>query len=259
MAHELLAQIALEEHHIAQAGYCAIRALDKGQQMAVLTPVVARSYALLLQFLAVSGASKLTVQKYQRKALDLAHRLEEVLMLSYTLLAVGSISVSAARWKEGRDNLVQAEQIVVQFKDAQLWENVVSQRAHLEFYHGNFAQSKELYEQAHASAAARGDPKIQNRCMMGIAGILIAQNQVAVVVVVLVVAVAMTVTVAVTDGRGCCCGCACCCGDDRYVCRYRRTRRSRSSRAASRRPSHGGSTRCACCARVSAPRRSRKL
>ena len=76
-------------------------------------------------------------------------RLEEVLMLSYTLLAVGSISVSAARWKEGRDNLVQAEQIVVQFKDAQLWENVVSQRAHLEFYHGNFAQSKELYEQAH--------------------------------------------------------------------------------------------------------------
>ena len=32
----------------------------------------------------------------------------------------------------------QAEQIVVQFKDAQLWENVVSQRAHLEFYHGNF-------------------------------------------------------------------------------------------------------------------------
>ena len=28
-------------------------------------------------------------------------------MLSYTLLAVGSISVSAARWKEGRDNLVQ--------------------------------------------------------------------------------------------------------------------------------------------------------
>ena len=49
MSHELLAQIALEEHHIAQAGYCAIRALDKGQQMAVLTPVVARSYALLLQ------------------------------------------------------------------------------------------------------------------------------------------------------------------------------------------------------------------
>ena len=141
-------------------------------------------------------------------------RLEEVLMLSYTLLAVGSISVSAARWKEGRDNLVQAEQIVVQFKDAQLWENVVSQRAHLEFYHGNFAQSKELYEQAHASAAARGDPKIQNRCMMGIAGILIAQNQVVVVVVVVVV-----VTEPLHDGH---CGdpdraepgrcCCCCCG-----------------------------------------------
>ena len=35
-------------------------------------------------------------------------------MLSYTLLAVGSISVSAARWKEGRDNLVQAATTTVQ-------------------------------------------------------------------------------------------------------------------------------------------------
>ena len=51
----------------------------------------------LAQFLAVSGASKLTVQKYQRKALDLANRSQQQQQVTTTttgMMKVGSRDLS---------------------------------------------------------------------------------------------------------------------------------------------------------------------
>ena len=52
----------------------------------------------------------------------------------------------------------------------------MAHRAHLEFYRGNFSESKRLYEKARSSGKERGDKNMLNRCNAGIAGILLATN-----------------------------------------------------------------------------------
>lgn len=52
-------------------------------------------------------------------------------------------------------------------------------QAHLEFYRGNFSKARTLYDAAIASAEARGDKQIINRCNAGIAAVLLVTDEVA--------------------------------------------------------------------------------
>ena len=47
LAYELMSRVAMQEHDVSLASYCATRALQLGQQLEHLTPVVARAYASL--------------------------------------------------------------------------------------------------------------------------------------------------------------------------------------------------------------------
>jgi len=176
-AYELLAQLSLVEHKIAQAGYCAMTALNFGYRLPFLTPVVARSYASLLQVAASSGGSNRQVQSYKRKALDTCEQLYELSLLSYTLLAVGANDAGNARWADAEGNLQTAVGHVFQLKDKRMWEECMSHHAQLEFYRGNFTLSKELFEKAMKSATLRNDKQIQNRCNSGIAGVLLIMDE----------------------------------------------------------------------------------
>ena len=72
--------------------------------------------------------------------------------------------------------LESAAEISADLRDKRQWEEAVAHRAHLEFYRGNFSESKRLYEKARSSGKERGDKNMLNRCNAGIAGILLATN-----------------------------------------------------------------------------------
>ena len=85
----------------------------------------------------------------------------------------------AARWSQARENFKRTMDIAEQLKNKKQWEDSLVHQAHLEYYLGNFAASKDLYETASTSALARGDKKILNGCNAGIAAVLLATNDIA--------------------------------------------------------------------------------
>ena len=181
IAYELLAQVSMMEHQREQAGYCAMRALHLGQSLPTLTPVVARAYAsLCLVESAAEKSSSWMVARYKRKALETCEQLGELGQLGYTLLAAGVLDAGQARWTNARDNLGRAAAIYEQLKNKKQWEVLICHQAHVEFYHGSFAESKALYEDAATSARLRGgDKQTINTCNAGIAGNLLATNDIA--------------------------------------------------------------------------------
>ncbi len=177
IAYELLSQVLMEEHQREQAGYCAMRALTIGYSLPTLSPVVGRAYAsLCLIESAAEKSSAWMVRRYKRKALETCEQLGELGQLSYTLLAAGVLDAGQARWAMATDNLARSGSISEQLRDKRQWEQAICHQAHLEYYRGNFIDSKELYEKALASAEARFDKQIRNRCNAGIAASLLATN-----------------------------------------------------------------------------------
>jgi len=83
-----------------------------------------------------------------------------------------------AMWAEAVDNLSRAAQIAEQLKDRRQWEEAVCHKAHLEFYRGNFKESRKLYGEASSSAESRDDKQIINRCKAGEAAVLLATDEV---------------------------------------------------------------------------------
>ncbi len=177
VAYELLVKVAMHEHLTAQAGYCAMRALNIGLSLRVLHPVVARAYASLC--LVAAAAASPRVEMYKQKALQ-ACRSEGAEgglgQLAYALLAAGIHNAGFARWRDAQSNFESAAEISADLRDKRQWEEAVAHRAHLEFYRGNFSESKRLYEKARSSGKERGDKNMLNRCNAGIAGILLATN-----------------------------------------------------------------------------------
>ena len=179
IAYELLAQVSMQEHCPEQAGYCAMRALDIGKSLPTITPVVGRAYAsLMLVESASEKSSSWMVARYKRKALETCEKLNELGQLSYTLHAAGVHDAGQARWASAQDNLGQAAAYAAKLKDMRQWEESVCHQAHMEFYHGRFALSKDLYAQALQSAQKRGDNQIEMRCNAGIAGALLVANDI---------------------------------------------------------------------------------
>ena len=177
VAYELLSQVLMQEHQREQAGYCAMRALMLGCSIGTLSPVVGRAYAsLCLIESAAEKSSAWTVRRYKRKALETCEQLGELGQLSYTLLAAGVLDAGQARWEMATDNLTRSASISEQLHDKRQWEQAICHQAHLEYYRGNFIRSKELYEEALASAERRVDKQIRNRCHAGIAATLLATN-----------------------------------------------------------------------------------
>lgn len=68
-----------------------------------------------------------------------------------------------ARWDPAVNNLNKAIEKCEQLGIKGQWEEATSQLAHLEFYRGNFAVSRGLYNNAIASGEARKNEKIINR------------------------------------------------------------------------------------------------
>jgi hypothetical protein len=156
VAYELLSQVLMQEHQREQAGYCAMRALMLGCSIGTLSPVVGRAYAsLCLIESAAEKSSAWTVRRYKRKALETCEQSGELGQLSYTFLAAGVLDAGQARWEMATDNLKRSASYSKQLHDDRQWEQAICHHAHLEYYRGNFIRSKELYEEALASAERR--------------------------------------------------------------------------------------------------------
>lgn len=177
--YELLAQLHLVGHRVRLAEYCARRALALGLRLPALSPVVARSYAALLQVAASSGAPARTVSYFKSQALRTCGQLGEYAQLAFTLLAIAIHDASSAKWTVARDNLSKALGIVSELDDLRLWEDVQSHTGHAEFYAGNFAKSLGCYELALKSAQERQDKQMVNRCLSGVAAVYLATRRTA--------------------------------------------------------------------------------
>jgi len=177
--YEQLAQLHLVGHRVRLAEYCARRALSLGLRLPSLTPVVARSYAALLQVAASSGASSRTVSYFKSRALRTCHQLGENAQLVFTFLAVAIHEASSAKWALARDYFHRALEIVSDLKDLRLWEDVVSHTGHAQFYAGDFTPSLVNYQAALQSAQDRQDKQMENRCNSGIAAIYLATRRTA--------------------------------------------------------------------------------
>ncbi|KAL1515655.1 hypothetical protein AB1Y20_002273 [Prymnesium parvum] len=176
-AYELLGRVSLLDHRRLQAGYFAIRALNLGLSLPVLTPVVARAYASLCLVESASHHSRSSmVDLYKRKALETAELLGELGQVSFTLQAAGVHYAGNARWEAANEYLSRAAEIALQLQDKRQWEECISHQGHLEYYRGDFAQSKRLYMEAQSSASERGDKQMLNRCNAGIAANLIVMG-----------------------------------------------------------------------------------
>lgn len=179
-AYELLGKAFFDDHLRAEASYCAMRALNLGLRLATVTPVVARAYASLTLIAASSiGGGGSSARRYKRKALESCRGLDELGNLAETLQAAAVLSAGQATWADAVQNLSEATQICDDLHDKPSWEKCVAHSAHVEFYRGNFAYSRELYEKAMASGLARNDKKTVNSCQAGIAGVLLATNELA--------------------------------------------------------------------------------
>ena len=163
-AYELLSRVCMLEHKRLQAGYCAMRALNMGLALPSLRPVVARAYASLCLVESASQRSNSSlVQRYKRNALHTCDLLGELGQLTFTLQAAGVHYAGNARWWEAVDSLSRAADIAKQLQDKRQWEECISHQGHLEYYRGDFSQSKQLYEDAISSAKERGDKQMMNR------------------------------------------------------------------------------------------------
>jgi len=179
-AYAALGKAFFDDHLVEEASYCVMRALNLGLRLSTVTPVVARAYASLMLIAASSiGGGRSSARRYKRKALESCRNLDELGNLGATQMAAAVVSAGQATWADAVQNLAEATQICDDLHDKRSWEECVSHSAHLEFYRGNFAQSRELYEKAMASGLERNDKQIINRCQAGIAGVLLATNELA--------------------------------------------------------------------------------
>ena len=179
IAYELLAQVSMQEHKREQAGYCAMRALRLGQTLPHLTPVVGRAYASL--FLVESAADKAslwTIKRYRAKAKKISSLFGESGQLLQNYLNAGVLDAGQARWADARDNLRSAAKIAHDLKALRQREEAICHLAHLEYYIGNFAESRGLYEEVVTSAQKRGDQRNTQSSNAGIAANLLATNDV---------------------------------------------------------------------------------
>ena len=180
ICYELLAQVSMQEHKREQAGYCAMRALRLGQTLPHMTPVVGRAYlSLCLVESSADKASLWTIRRYRAKARKICFSLGESGQLAQNHFATGVLDAGQARWADARENLHAAAKIAGDLKNAHQREEAICHLAHLEYYIGNFAASKMLYEDCARSAAERGDQQITLRCNAGIAAVMLATNEVA--------------------------------------------------------------------------------
>ena len=177
-AYSLLAEISIQEHAIQVAGYCATRALQLALSLPVLHPVVGRALVSRCMYAAVKGDPGRKVRCYMRQALATCDALGEELHFAETLIAVGFQSAANARWSEAEGYFDTAAAIFKKQRFQRKLEECLLQKAHAAFYRGEFLKSKVLFKQARASAEVRGDPQIQNSCNSGLAGVLLAMNEV---------------------------------------------------------------------------------
>ena len=166
---------------------------------------MARAYASLCLTSAADKRQREAL-RFKDLALSSCKVLGEQGLLSNTLTVAAVNEAGQGSWSAAVSNLNQAIEISGEIGDTWQWEEATSHMAHLEFYRGNFAKSRSLYDQARASprpsphpspkpepgphphpkpnqasasASTRRDKKMINRCQAGLASVLLATGDVA--------------------------------------------------------------------------------
>ena len=119
--------------------------------------MVARAYASLCLTSAADKRQREAL-RFKDLALSSCKVLGEQGLLSNTLTVAAVNEAGQGSWSAAVSNLNQAIEISGEIGDTWQWEEATSHMAHLEFYRGNFAKSRSLYDQARPSPRPRPHP-----------------------------------------------------------------------------------------------------
>ena len=119
--------------------------------------MVARAYASLCLTSAADKRQREAL-RFKDLALSSCKVLGEQGLLSNTLTVAAVNEAGQGSWAAALSNLNKAIEISGEIGDTWQWEEATSHMAHLEFYRGNFAKSRSLYDQARPSPRPRPHP-----------------------------------------------------------------------------------------------------
>jgi len=160
-----LAEVYYYANQVTLSLYAALRSLNLAES-AGLSPELARGYAAVGALTGLIPLRKVA-ESYCRRALDVAHMVNDLSAHTFVSMAVGYYYIGVGNWAKARKLFEQIVEISERLGDERRWEDGIDNLMDVCCFRGDFVSGAELADKLYTSASHRNDVHYQSRSLHG--------------------------------------------------------------------------------------------
>ncbi len=164
-AYAKLAEVYYYANQVTLSLYAALRSLNLAES-AGLSPELARGYAAVGALTGLIPLRKVA-ESYCRRALDVAHMVNDLSAHTFVSMAVGYYYIGVGNWVKARKLFEQIVEISERLGDERRWEDGIDNLMDVCCFLGDFVSGAELADKLYTSASNRNDVHYQSRSLHG--------------------------------------------------------------------------------------------